>query len=299
MATSQNSSALDGVPTAKSVGYGVASYVVTYAIFFVLKGSEGVQEFRTGFEQGAGSTFQQLGIDPPSAFQVAGWVFYLAHNAGIEISVSAMGQSQTLNMNPGLGQEAYLMAIPPIVLVAAGYLIASREAPVGASLPKVGASIAAGYVILSLVGVFAFAWTVTITGGFGQEASLTVKPQLVMGVLAAGLIYPALFGGIGGFIAQSQTPDRRTGTRPGAHHGTQSQYGQQPAHGQQSQRPRQGQRQQGQGYRAQGQQQGAQQHRQQGQQPAGGQQSQEGQGPQQDDRSDRSDDDRERSDRHR
>lgn len=299
MATSQNTGAFDDVPTAKSVGYGVAAYVVTYVLFFVLKGSQGVQEFTSGFEQGAGSTFEQLGIDPPSAFEIAGWVFYLSHNAGIEISVSAMGQSQSLNMNPGLGNEAYLMAIPPIVLVAAGYLLATRESPAGASLPKVGASLAAGYVILSLVGVFAFAWSATIEGGFGQQATLTVKPQLVM-ALVVGLVYPAIFGGVGGFIAQSQAPDRQT-SAGGAYGSQQGQYGQQGQHGQQSrygQQPQQGQR------TPQGQQPQQGQRTTQGQQPTQGQQTEQPNRGQQDERTPQGrqsgqDDDQGQSDRHR
>lgn len=211
MSVEENSDLLDDLPTATSAGYGAMAYVTTYVIFFVLEGSRVTRDFREGFEIGAGTTFERLGIDPPSTFEVVGWMFYLAHKASIDITVSAMGQSQSLNMNPGFGDQTYLLIIPPAVLVAAGYLLASREGTAGTSPVKLGSSVAIGYLILSVAGVFAFRWSATITGGFGQEATLTVAPELITGTLVAGVVYPVVFGGVGGYIVQAQTADRGGG----------------------------------------------------------------------------------------
>lgn len=238
MSVERNSDPLEDAPTAQSAGYGAAAYVVGYVIFYVLEASRAFQDFQEGFEMGAGTTFEQIGIDPPSTFEVVGWLFYLAHNAGMKVTVSAMGQTRSLRMNPGLGGEkTYLLLIPPAILVATGYLVASREGSPGDSLPAIGASITVGYLMLSVVGVFAFRWSATVSGGFGQEATLTMGPELLPGAFVIGVVYPVIFGGVGGDIAQVQSTDRGAGS-----HGTGGHRGGHPPDGRQrvDQRPPQG-----------------------------------------------------------
>lgn len=84
-------------------------------------------------------------------------------------------------------------ALPALVLVAAGVLVAFAtfeplELPEGI---VIGASITAGYLPMTVVGIVAFEHAAN---------GVTTAPALAPAVAIAGLAYPLLCGGIGGFV---------------------------------------------------------------------------------------------------
>jgi hypothetical protein len=128
-------------------------------------------------------------------FEVLGWFYYNAQFVNVE---QPGGGSFNLFDQQFLME---LLSVPPIVyrlvpialLFVAGYLLAtSHSARTSAQGAKSGATIAVGVVILAVAGTYVF----SISQG-GQS----MQPSLVNSVLVMGVVYPVVFGGIGGYLA--------------------------------------------------------------------------------------------------
>lgn len=96
--------------------------------------------------------------------------------------------------------------VPAVVLVGAGYLswrLASGHLDAIGALNR-GASVVFGYLVLTLVGAFLF----TTSPG-----SSTVGPTLRTAALQVGVIYPVVFGGLGGLggLAHGRLASRTAG----------------------------------------------------------------------------------------
>jgi hypothetical protein len=195
-------------------------------------------------------------------YQVVGMFFYNTHFVDATASASAQGQSNSETQNlisqgdPGVPEPLWYL-IPVVLLIGAGYVAAraleSRYGSTGEAA-KAGATVVAGYFPLAAVGTFLFTASDTLTVGFGQEVSLSMGPSKAMGIVLAGLVYPLVFGAVGGFIADSTgsstgraSPQQRYGgAGSGSQHQQQQQYGSQQRGRQQGGRQQQGQ------YRGQG-----------------------------------------------
>lgn len=261
MATSQSRGGVDATTVATGAVAGAVAFLVGYGITYAIRGSEVLQQFQQGFAGGAGTTMSQLGIDPPSTMSLVGWVFYVGHNSNIEISVSAAGQSQTMSVGGSFSADPILMIAPAVLLILAGFAVAyvSDVSPRGYGLSLAGATVTAGYGVLAIVGVFLFSWSVSVSQGF-VSADMTVRPALMTSILLVGLLYPAIFGGIGGTIAKfvksdtgqptggaqrggrgggrqqgQQARQRQTNRSPQGAYGNQGQAGQQGGRGQANQ----------------------------------------------------------------
>ena len=82
---------------------------------------------------------------------------------------------------------------PIIVLIGAGFIVAQQAQAMDiTNSAAAGASIVAGTLVLSIVGVFLFET---------ESSGATGGPDLVMGILLVGIIIPAVAGAIGGAIA--------------------------------------------------------------------------------------------------
>ncbi len=174
----------------KTLGVGAAagalSYVVGYLVTYLWQASS-VQERLESYN----AIVEFLGGDPIPAWQAVGWLFYNAH--GVAFTYPALGEGQASRNLIADGSAAMLLyLVPAVVLVLAGFVLAryanADDASTGA---KRGAAVAAGYVVLAVVGLFVFEYT---AGGSA------IHPEYVPGVLLAGVVYPAVFGAVGGVL---------------------------------------------------------------------------------------------------
>jgi len=95
-----------------------------------------------------------------------------------------------------VGGLAVFTLLPVILLVAAGYVAASRTAR-GTSGTVAGTSVAIGYLALAIVSILV---AVFLAGGSGGSG-LTLNAQSVLGLLLTGVAFPVVFGAVGGAIA--------------------------------------------------------------------------------------------------
>jgi hypothetical protein len=157
------------------------------------------------------------GITP---FRANGWVFYGTHTVPLEASGARQGVSATRTLEvfgspspfdglaltvPGIVYHL----VPVIVLAGAGYLLVGNAEDAGTGVSgtaagvALGATLSAGYLLLTVVGqsVFSFEYTVRRAGLAGGTYTLAAAPEFTSSVLLAGLAYPILFGSAGAVVA--------------------------------------------------------------------------------------------------
>lgn len=181
MSSTNANDLLDRVPIVQSVVAGLAAYVVSFALVaLVVAGME----------------------DGDDLVGAAGNILYGAHFVDSEFTTSAMGQSQTETMNfideASLEAPEFLYQIIPIVVLLLVGIALVRYAgiPDETDAALAGAATAVGYVVLTIVGTFVFEMSDS-----GTVGSIEVVPELgLMTVLLMGIVYPVVFGGIGGFV---------------------------------------------------------------------------------------------------
>lgn len=126
--------------------------------------------------------------DEPAAL---GWPFYNAHR--VDISVSPGDQSVNyLELIDPLNPLVF-SAIPAVVLVLAGYVVASRvRGPLTEQgSATAGASVAVGYVPLLVAGTFVFE---------AKNAGTSIGPEIGGSLLLFGTLFAVLFGAVGGVL---------------------------------------------------------------------------------------------------
>jgi hypothetical protein len=135
----------------------------------------------------------------------AGFLYYNAQFANVETSVDGGGAfgaalEQEFNyltdssLSSSVDAPAILYhLIPILVLVGVGYAVARQVHATDLVEGAVaGASLVLGTVVLALLGTFLFS-----LGGNGGS----VSPVLFDGVLLVGLVFPGVFGAVGGAIS--------------------------------------------------------------------------------------------------
>lgn len=133
--------------------------------------------------------------EEPVEWKLVGWAFFNAH--GVDVRVPGVGPlaASRLTVLPD-DVTAPLALVPPLLLVAGGAAVAlvgqrGRRHPARAA--GAGATVAVGYLVWCVAGLFAF--TVAV-----RESTVRVDP--VPAVVVAGLLYPAVFGAVGGVLAE-------------------------------------------------------------------------------------------------
>ena len=173
---------------------GFFSFFIGYGLIYLLAGRE-IEESLAPIE----TVLQLFEAEPIATWRVVGWLFYSAHF--IETRISAQfGPVETTTyvdlISQGSGNMELFYLVPPLVLVAAGFstvlMLAIDDIAEGATF---GASITAGYLIAVALGFVLFAYGDT-------------RPDPVPALIIAGVIYPAVFGGLGGAVA-ALVNDRR------------------------------------------------------------------------------------------
>lgn len=180
----------EDVPLAAGGVAGLAAWVLGYLCTYLVAGGR----IR---ESGLGRLLEFLG-EGGAIYKLVGWVFYNSHfvetvvnGAPVAVAGNAIGGDQ--------GFTPLLFVVPPALLLAAGLALARFQ---GAQSPQDGGlsglAVVPAYLVLSVVGAVLF----TISAG-----PATGRPDLLLAVLLAGVVYPALFGGIGGVLAGATASD--------------------------------------------------------------------------------------------
>lgn len=129
----------------------------------------------------------------PATYEMVGWVFYNAHFVDTVFqNVPIIGSMTTNYIGGDDGFTVLLYLIPIAVLLLAGFTLGWYHWDTveyrGALL---GIVVLPAYLLLTIVGVFAFEVTLGDASG---------RPDLIPSVFLVGLVYPALFAGIGGVL---------------------------------------------------------------------------------------------------
>ena len=167
---------------------GAAAYVVGYLVAYVWSSSAVSEALR-----GVNAVSQVLSIGTIPSWKAVGWLFYDAHFA--RTKVPGLGGATSISPIDALGdgQFAALYVIVPLLLVIAG-AIAGRTGPTpDVAVPR-GAAIVIGYLPLAVIGIAVTAFRIP-----GVDARIGI--DALTGVALAGLVYPLVFGAIGGGIA--------------------------------------------------------------------------------------------------
>ena len=176
------------LPLAAGAAAGLAAWVVGYLCTYLIAG-------RNIRDSGLGQLLEFLG-EGGTVYKLVGWVFYNSHfvetvvdGAPVTVAGNAIGGDQ--------GLTPLLFVVPPALLLAAGLALGRLqgvEAPGSGALA--GAVVVPAYLVLSVVGLLVF----TVTAG-----PATGRPDPVLAVLLAGVIYPAVFGAAGGALAGARS----------------------------------------------------------------------------------------------
>lgn len=174
---------------------GIAAFVVGYVLTYAWQGRN-VEEALEPLEVVL-ALFQ---AEPVGTWRVVGWLFYSAHFVETRVSAEFGPIEATSYVNlveEGSGNLELLYLLPPLLLLAAGFLVAAtlgvEDVTAGA---KVGASTAVGYLFVVLVGLVVFSYS-------------GARPDWLRAVVVAGVLYPLAFGGIGGALASQVTGKKR------------------------------------------------------------------------------------------
>jgi len=165
---------------------GVVTYLVGYLVTYLWQSSN-VQQRLEGYNAIA----ELFGGDPIPAWKAVGWLFYNAH--GVGFTVPTLGGGQATRSLIADGEASMLLyLVPAVAVVLAGFVVARYAGAADASAgAQRGAMVAAGYVVLAVAGLFVFEYA---AGG------TSIHPEYALGVLLAGVVYPVVFGAVGGVL---------------------------------------------------------------------------------------------------
>ncbi|SDM48854.1 hypothetical protein SAMN04487949_1831 [Halogranum gelatinilyticum] len=164
---------------------GIASYVAGYLVVYLLTASD-IQNSFVG-------RLLDATTEGSAAWKVVGWVFYNGHFVNTNVP-GIFGGTSSVNLIAEVDAfSAIIYVVPPVMLLLAGLAaawVADGDGPVEGA--KTGAGVAVGYAVLAVVGTFLFAIST------GDAA---IAPDTVTGILLAGLVYPLVFGAVGGALS--------------------------------------------------------------------------------------------------
>lgn len=186
----------------KSVIYGFLAGVVNYVSIFTLYTTDNSLVF-------TGSRYANMELSP---FNMAWALFLNAHNVSVTFSMGRLINnanvnwvkgvseiSQTRVPNPSVVPGIIWLFIPIIVLVISGYKISS-EYPSKKARLIAGASIVTGYIAVVTIAIIFASFEITSYNQFIQ-ATANINSKILESITIAGVLYPSLFGGLGGVIS--------------------------------------------------------------------------------------------------
>lgn len=200
--------ALDGTPTSASsdvvAGFvaGLLALVVGFAITAVAANTEENRQLVEDLLSSTGPGGVSLSQFLPEWYQVIGWVFLDSHQVEVSASVGdEFGNADWIGEYVGrlIPAAGELQLVPPVLLVTAGFLLASRgnrQSLVDAG--RAGATVFVGYLpgIVLLLLVTSFEVVLPVI----DVLVLEIAPHYGQALLVAGVGYPVVFGGLGGLV---------------------------------------------------------------------------------------------------
>lgn len=193
--TQRREQGLRNLPVVGGLVYGVVSYVVGLVLTVVL--ALGVI----------------TGETPADAYAIdagpygVGWLFYSVHNVGIVFdfggeteTVNFLEQAYAATVDPSIPKIAFYL-VPVVVLFVFGLVLALQASydsvPSGIDGAKAGASIAVGYLAMTILGAVV---VFSVSPESAAQASGSIQPQLGSAVVLMGVLYPVAAGGLGGYL---------------------------------------------------------------------------------------------------
>lgn len=258
----------DSASLMDGVFYGGAAYVFSYLFVYLGVLRQGdvkdrmVAAVTDQSTTSAANASELLDFLVPSTWKYAGWLYHYSTGGSIGVSINLLPGSYGLNhelMFPEVGSDIEvvrqtvlsnpmrlpevvsvvdslaaltLVSVTPTALFVAGAVLAYRNneiTPIGGAIA--GAKVTAGFLALSVVGVYVFTASISgltlsasgavsmgaeggaslelvegslsaggeLGGGVGIEPEIDIGPSLGRAVLA-GFFYPMLFGSMGGVV---------------------------------------------------------------------------------------------------
>lgn len=182
---SVNSTSTDGPPVVFGALSGLGAWILGYVVVFLTAS--------TDVRDSAAQRFLEAAGGEPATYEMVGWVFYNIHLVDIVAEVPLLGSFtiNTVGNNDGFSPAFYLL---PVVILLATALVVSQYHGVDGPLSgfTAGLTLVPGYLVLTILGLFLFEVSI---------GDATASPQLVEGVVIAGIAYPVVFAGAGGIIA--------------------------------------------------------------------------------------------------
>lgn len=164
------SSRNSGMPVQKGALAGGAIFVIGLIVTFVLA--------KVGFPRGMGMI---MAFDP-----IFGSIF----------GYSAFHLWPMILGSSGMGSFTVGAIVPIVLLLGSGFWVAS-ESTSGSGFMN-GASVTVGYFVLALLAFLYMIFTSSGTGG-----GMQIGVDFVVALVVTGIVFPVVFGGIGGVIADS------------------------------------------------------------------------------------------------
>lgn len=161
-----------------------------------------------------GGNLTEVGAGSPGTPRVVGWLYTDLHNVPLrgEHTVATTSRVYAFDLSLVADSGGLLLAVPPLLLLAAGYLLATRGAGADRdprTAAAAGATVALGYA----VGVGLLAWLSFWRARGAPEAydgtvvfEYAFGPDLLLAVAVAGVAYPLVCGGAGGYLAGRAGP---------------------------------------------------------------------------------------------
>lgn len=167
---------------------GVAAYLLGFLVTYVWKAPAVADALR-----GVNLIANFLGIEAVPTWRGVGWLFYNAHF--VQTRIPGPGGPTFTDFLARTDQGWLLMLLVPLLLIAAGAAVAYRtdgSGSIGRAAIHGGAA-GVGYLPLAAAGAVLTAQPIADTGA-------KIGPDLIPAVLLAGLVYPLVFGAIGGAL---------------------------------------------------------------------------------------------------
>lgn len=170
---------------------GAATWLLGYLLAYVWKASE-VSEALGGI----GFVSQLLGGESVPVWKGVGWLFLNAHFVDTQIP-TVTGGTRMLNFVTADDSGALaLVVVPPLVLFIVGLAVAYGRPASPLERATAGATVALGYLPLSV-------GAAVLTAHAVGDTDAAIAPDLVTAVLLAGLLYPLVFGALGGLASRA------------------------------------------------------------------------------------------------
>lgn len=170
---------------------GAVAWLLGYALTFLLAAPE--------IEDSPIQEIIEVIQGDPATYELVGWTFYNAHFVDTIFEGIPVFGDVARNFIGGEGFSELLYLVPIGLLLATGVAVGRAQGADELSEGMLaGLAVVPGYLALSAVGVFLF--EISMEGVRGA-------PDLLPAIVLAGIVYPAVFAGIGGVLAALTVDD--------------------------------------------------------------------------------------------